>query len=68
MYYSGDRDAVAAGLQHAHWDHRNFVERFRVRDGQSTRLLEIRGKAFHNGGSPMMVGVLLDVTPRDAAA
>lgn len=68
MYYSGDRDAVRAGMEQAQKGRRNFVVTFRVRNGEATRLLEIRGKTFYNGGSPIMLGVLLDVTPAEKAA
>lgn len=68
MYYSGDRDAVRAGLEQAQRSRRNFVVTFRVRQGEAIRLLEIRGKTFYNAGSPIMLGVLLDVTPAQQAA
>jgi PAS domain-containing protein len=68
MYYSGDRDAVSAGLEQAQRGRRNFAVTFRIRDGEAIRLLEIRGKTFYNAGSPIMLGVLLDVTPAENAA
>lgn len=63
MYYSGDRDAISTGLQQAQRSRRDFTAGFRIRNGESTRLMEIRGKTFYNAGSPIMLGVLLDVTP-----
>lgn len=68
MYYSGDRDAISAGLQQAQRSRRNFTAGFRIRNGESTRLLELRGKTFYNAGSPIMLGVLLDVTPSEGEA
>lgn len=68
MYYSGDRDAVRTGMEQAQKGRRNFAVTFRVRDGEAIRLLEIRGKTFYNAGSPIMLGVLLDVTPAEQAA
>lgn len=68
MYYSGDRDSVSAGLQQAYTGRKTFAATFRVCHGESTLLLEIRGKTFYNAGSPLMLGVLLDVTPDAAAA
>ena len=68
MYYSGDRDAVSAGLQEAQRGRRNFVVTFRIRDGRAIRLLEIRGKTFYNAGLPIMLGVLLDATPPENEA
>lgn len=66
MYYSGDRDAISAGLQQAQRSRRDFTAGFRIRNGESTRLMEIRGKTLYNAGSPMMLGVLLDVTPSES--
>ncbi|HET9181003.1 MAG TPA: MEDS domain-containing protein [Candidatus Angelobacter sp.] len=63
MYYSGDRDAISSSLEQAQRSRRSFTAGFRIRNGESTRLLEIRGKTFYNAGSPIMLGVLLDVTP-----
>lgn len=68
MYYSGDRDAVLNGLEQAQRGRRSFVVAFRIRDGEAIRLLEIHGKIFYNAGSPIMLGVLLDVTPIEQAA
>jgi PAS domain-containing protein len=68
MYYSGDRDAVRTGLKQAQRGRENFAVAFRIRDGEATRVLQIRGKAFYNSGSPIMLGVLLDLTPAEKAA
>jgi PAS domain-containing protein len=63
MYYSGDRDVMDAGLQQARKGRREFVASFRIRRGDETRILEIRGKTLYNGGYPLVLGVLSDVTP-----
>jgi PAS domain-containing protein len=68
MYYSGDREALASVLDQARKGRRSFAVAFRVWNGEIIRLLEMRGKAFSNAGSPIMIGVLLDVTPADNAA
>jgi hypothetical protein len=34
-----------------------------VRQGEETRIIAIQGKMFYNGGTPIMLGVLSDVTP-----
>jgi PAS domain-containing protein len=63
MYYSGDREAVFASLQAAQRHRKDFKSTFRVRQGDGTRIVAIQGKTFYNGGSPLMLGVLSDVTP-----
>lgn len=63
MYYSGDRDTVLSGLQHARKGRKEFAATFRVLQGEQIRVLEIRGKTIYNSGCPLILGVLLDVTP-----
>ena len=63
MYYSGDRDAVATHLQAAQRHRKDFATTFRVRHGDDTRIIAIQGKTFYNRGTPIMLGVLSDVTP-----
>jgi PAS domain-containing protein len=63
MYYSGDRDAVVAHLQAAQHYRKDFTTTFRVRRGAETRIIAIQGKTFYNSGTPIMLGVLSDVTP-----
>jgi len=63
MYYSGDRDAFLAGLQHARTGRRQFETVFRIRLGKRTRVLQIHGRTFYNAGFPLILGVLSDVTP-----
>ena len=65
MYYSGDRETVLASLQAAQRHSKNFATSFRVREGEGTRIIAIQGKTFYNGGSPIMLGVLSDVTPAE---
>ena len=63
MYYSGDRDAVSAHLQAAQRHRKDFATTFRMRRGDETRIIAIQGKTFYNSGTPIMLGVLSDVTP-----
>jgi PAS domain-containing protein len=63
MYYSGDREAVFTQLQAAQRHRKNFAATFRTRHGQETRIISIQGKTFYNSGTPIMLGVLSDVTP-----
>jgi PAS domain-containing protein len=63
MYYSGDRETVFAKLQAAQRHRNDFKTTFRVRQGDGTRIVSMQGKTFYNGGSPLMLGVLSDVTP-----
>jgi PAS domain-containing protein len=63
MYYSGDRESVFAQLQGAQRHRKDFAATFRVRQGEETRIIAIQGKTFYNGGVPIMLGVLSDVTP-----
>lgn len=63
MYYSGDRQTVFAGLQAAQRHRSDFKITFRVRHGEGTRVVAMQGKTFYNNGSPLMLGVLSDVTP-----
>jgi PAS domain-containing protein len=63
MYYSGDRENVFAQLQGAQRHRKDFQTTFRVRQGEDTRIIAIQGKTFYNAGSPLMLGVLSDVTP-----
>lgn len=66
IHYSADRDAVAAALRQLHRGRRNFAAAFRLMNHESTRILEIRGKTAYNAGSPVVLGVLIDVTARTA--
>jgi PAS domain S-box-containing protein len=66
IHYSADRDAVAAALRQLQRGHRKFAAGFRLMNHESTRILEIRGKTAYNAGSPVVLGVLIDVTARTA--
>jgi hypothetical protein len=68
MYYSGDREALIVVLEQARNGRRNFAVSFRVWNGETIRLLEMRGKTFYSAGSPLVIGVLLDLTPAISAA
>lgn len=63
MYYSGDRETVFANLQASQRHRKDFKTTFRVRQGDGTRIVAMQGKTFYNSGSPLMLGVLSDVTP-----
>jgi hypothetical protein len=63
MYYSGDRETVFASLQAAQRHRKDFKTTFRVRQGDGTRIVAMQGRTFYNSGSPLMLGVLSDVTP-----
>jgi PAS domain-containing protein len=63
MYYSGDRENVFTQLQAAQRHRKEFATTFRVRQGMETRIIGIQGKTFYNAGSPIMLGVLSDMTP-----
>lgn len=63
MYYSGDRENVFAQLQAAQRHRKDFSTTFRIRRGEDTRIIAIQGKTFYNAGTPIMLGVLSDVTP-----
>jgi len=63
MYYSGDREKVFFDLQAAQRRRKEFKTTFRVRQDDSTRIVAMQGKTFYNSGSPLMLGVISDVTP-----
>lgn len=67
MYFSGDRDAFLAALKKARTGRKEFVVEFRVKLGEDTRVLSIRGKTVYNAGHPLVLGVLTDVTPLEEA-
>src|ERR1051326_6278481 len=62
MYYYGDREDVFAKLQKAQRHSKDFKTTFRLRQGDSTRIVAMQGKTFYNAGSPLMLGVISDVT------
>ncbi|HET9281400.1 MAG TPA: MEDS domain-containing protein [Candidatus Angelobacter sp.] len=63
MYYSGDRDAVFQRLQYAQRHRKELTAHFRIGNGDETRLIQMRGTTFYNAGSPIMLGVVEDITP-----
>jgi hypothetical protein len=50
-------------LQAAQRHRKDFAATFRMRHGEENRIIGIQGKTFYNSGSPIMLGVLSDVTP-----
>jgi PAS domain-containing protein len=67
MYYSGDREALLGQLQAAQRTRKDLAATFRVRYGEETRIISIQGKTFYNSGTPIMLGVISDVTPESFA-
>lgn len=66
IHYSADREAVSAGLRQLQRGRRTFAAGFRLMARDNTRILEIRGKTAYNAGSPIVLGVLIDVTEHAA--
>jgi len=62
MYYSGDRDAFLAALRKARTGRKEFAAEFRVKTGTDVRVLATEGKLHYNGGQPLLIGILSDVT------
>lgn len=63
MYFGGDRDQFLAALKRARTGRKEFVVEFRVHREDEFRMLSMRGKTLFNGGHPLMLGILSDVTP-----
>jgi PAS domain S-box-containing protein len=68
MFFSTDRERVRAMLMKAARINKEFATEFRVRKGTGARSLLARGKVFHNGGAPVVVGVLIDITKQGKGA
>lgn len=62
MGYSGDRDAFLEALHRARKGTKLFVTEFRIADSGQSRVISIRGRTFYNGGQPLILGVLSDIT------
>jgi PAS domain-containing protein len=62
MYYSGDRDTFLAALRKARTGRKEFSAEFRVKTGTEVRILAADGKLHYNGGQPLLMGILTDVT------
>ena len=62
MPYSGDRDTFTAALKKARTGRKEFSTEFRVKAGAEIRFLAVDGKLYYNGGQPLVIGVLTDVT------
>lgn len=61
VHYSGDRDRLVDALRRISTKRcKEFVTEFRF---PPSRVLSIRGKAVYNGGQPLVLGVISDVTP-----
>jgi hypothetical protein len=63
MYYAGDREAVFTRLQAAKRHREDFAATFRIGQCEGARTISIQGRTFYKGGTPIMLGVLSDVTP-----
>ncbi|HEY7404569.1 MAG TPA: ATP-binding protein [Candidatus Angelobacter sp.] len=64
LFVSSDREAAQAALKKAIHGGKDFAVELRLRrpDG-SVRIVSNRGKVFYNQGTPMVLGVLVDITP-----
>jgi PAS domain S-box-containing protein len=67
LFVSSDRTAAQQAMQQALRGKKEFSVELRLRrpDG-SVRLVSSRGKGFYNQGRPLVLGVLVDITPEDA--
>ncbi len=61
--YSGDRDRFFAAVNRARTGRKEFVTEFRINIEGEVRVLSIRGRTVYNGGQPLILGVLSDLTP-----
>ena len=57
-----DRDAFQEALHRARKGTKLFVTEFRIADSGQSRVISIRGRTFYNGGQPLILGVLSDIT------
>jgi len=64
LFVSSDRNAAQSAMQQALRGKKEFSVELRLRrpDG-SVRLVSSRGKGFYNQGRPLVLGVLVDLTP-----
>jgi len=64
LFVSSDRNAAQSAMQQALRGKKEFSVELRLRrpDG-SVRLVSSRGKGFYNHGRPLVLGVLVDLTP-----
>ena len=60
--YSGDRDSFSEALHRARKGSKEFVTEFHVADAGESPMVSIRGKTFYNGGQPLILGVVSDIT------
>jgi len=60
--YSGDCDSFVEALHRAHKGLKEFVTEFHVANAGECRVVSIRGKTFYNGGQPLILGVVSDIT------
>jgi PAS domain S-box-containing protein len=66
LFVSTDRSDAQAAMQKALRGSKEFAVQLRLKrpDG-SVRLVSSRGKGFYNQGKPLVLGVLVDLTPDD---
>jgi signal transduction histidine kinase/CheY-like chemotaxis protein len=66
LFLSSDRTAAQSAMQQALRGKKEFSVELRLKrpDG-SVRLVSSRGKGFYNQGKPLVLGVLVDITPED---
>lgn len=66
LFVSSDRTAAQQAMQQALRGKKEFAVELRLKrpDG-SVRLVSSRGKGFYNQGKPLVLGVLVDLTPEN---
>jgi PAS domain S-box-containing protein len=69
LFVSTDRQAAQSALQKAIHGGKDFSVELRLKrpDG-AVRIVSNRGKVFYNQGAPTVLGVLVDVTPKEEIA
>jgi PAS domain-containing protein len=62
MYYSGDREAVWKHVQAAQQRGIDFKAKFRIRQGEGTRIIEMQCRTLSNRDQRVTLGAFTDVT------
>src|SRR5687768_5315633 len=62
LYYSGDRDAFRHALARARY-RKEFAVGFRLNVRAQVRVFASRGRMYYNAGEPLILGILIDITP-----
>jgi CheY-like chemotaxis protein len=66
LFFSTDRNELTKSLDAALRGNKEFSIELRLKPPDGTvRLVASRGKAFYNQGTPIVLGVLIDITPLD---